>query len=156
RRARGAGRGIAIRSRRNRTIEISMQRVIAAIALMIGFYVLALGIAFGLLFAVYAELAWSEQVSIRLTISAVIAAGLILWSILPRFDKFVAPGPRLAPESQPELFALVRGVADATAEAMPAEVYLVPDVNAFVMHRGGISGIGSRRVMGIGLPLLQT
>ena len=122
---------------------------------MVGFYLLALGIAFGLLFAVYAELAWSSRISFRLTIFAVVTALVILWSILPRFDRFVAPGPRLAPESQPELFDAVRGVAEATAEAMPAEVYLVPDVNAFVMHRGGISGIGSRRVMGIGLPLLQ-
>lgn len=131
-------------------------RVLSSIALMIGFYALALGIAFGLLFAVYAEVMWAEQLSIRLTIFAVITAGVILWSILPRFDRFAAPGPRLLPESQPELLGLVRGVAEATGEAMPAEVYLVPDVNAFVMHRGGISGIGSRRVMGIGLPLLQT
>jgi Zn-dependent protease with chaperone function len=39
---------------------------------------------------------------------------------------------------------------------MPAHVYLVSDVNAFVTQRGGIMGIGSRRVMGIGLPLLRT
>jgi Zn-dependent protease with chaperone function len=130
-------------------------RILSSIALMIGFYILALGLAAGLLFAVYAELRWSSHISIRLTIFAVVTACVILWSILPRFDKFVAPGPRLAPESQPELFALVRGVAADTAEEMPTEVYLVADVNAFVTQRGGIAGIGSRRVMGIGLPLLQ-
>jgi hypothetical protein len=37
---------------------------------------------------------------------------------------------------------------------MPAEVYLIPDVNAFVLQRGGIMGVGSRRVMGIGLGIL--
>ena len=39
---------------------------------------------------------------------------------------------------------------------MPAEVYLIPDVNAWVSQRGGIMGFGSRRVVGIGLPLLET
>ena len=39
-----------------------------------------------------------------------------------------------------------------TAQTMPEEVYVVNAVNAFVAQRGGIMGIGSRRVMGIGLP----
>jgi hypothetical protein len=39
---------------------------------------------------------------------------------------------------------------------MPSEVYLVGDLNAWVSQRGGIMGIGSRRVMGLGLPLLQS
>jgi hypothetical protein len=38
---------------------------------------------------------------------------------------------------------------------MPAEVYLIPEVNAWVGQRGGFLGFGSYRVMGIGLPLLQ-
>jgi heat shock protein HtpX len=38
---------------------------------------------------------------------------------------------------------------------MPAEFYVVDDVNAWVAERGGVLGIGGRRVMGIGLPLLQ-
>jgi len=121
---------------------------------MIGFYVLALGVAAGLLAAVYYSVA-AGNVYLRLDLAAVIAAGVILWSIVPRFDHFKAPGPLLAPEAQPELLELVRGVAAETNEAMPHEVYLVPDVNAFVTQRGGLMGIGSRRVMGVGLPLLQ-
>jgi len=38
---------------------------------------------------------------------------------------------------------------------MPAEVYLIAEANAWVIDRGGIMGCGSRRVMGLGLPLLQ-
>ncbi len=38
---------------------------------------------------------------------------------------------------------------------MPSEVYLIPDMNAWVAQRGGIMGYGSRRVMGVELPLLQ-
>jgi Zn-dependent protease with chaperone function len=53
------------------------------------------------------------------------------------------------------LFALIRDVAEKTAQAMPDHVYLVSDVNAFVAQRGGIMGFFSRRVMGLGLPLLS-
>ncbi|MBL8212869.1 MAG: M48 family metalloprotease [Bryobacterales bacterium] len=38
---------------------------------------------------------------------------------------------------------------------MPSEVYLVPELNAFVAERGGIFGCGRRRVMGLGLPLIR-
>ena len=38
---------------------------------------------------------------------------------------------------------------------MPAEVYLIPDVNAFVAERGGAMGLGRRRIMALGLPLMQ-
>jgi hypothetical protein len=38
---------------------------------------------------------------------------------------------------------------------MPHEVYLVPDVNAGVRERGGFMGFRGRRVMLLGLPLLQ-
>jgi heat shock protein HtpX len=131
-------------------------RAATAVLLTIGFYVLALGIAFGLLYAVYAELVYTHHVYARPTIFAVVAAGAILWSILPRFDSFKAPGPELDPNSQPELFAVIRDVAGATQQRAPASVYLVGDVNAWVAQRGGIAGFGSRRVMGIGLPLLQT
>ena len=46
-------------------------------------------------------------------------------------------------------------MASSTEQTMPAHVYLVNDVNAFVTQRGGVMGFGSRRVMGIGLPLMQ-
>jgi Zn-dependent protease with chaperone function len=131
-------------------------RAVLALTLAIGFYVLAIGIAVGLLAAVYAELVYSSHILIKPTILAIIGAVLILWSILPRFDRFVAPGPRLEPEAQPELFAVVSDVAAQTQQTMPREVYLIPDVNAWVAQRGGIAGVGSRRVMGIGLSLLQS
>jgi len=38
---------------------------------------------------------------------------------------------------------------------MPKEVYLIADVNASVAQRGGILGVGSRRVVGLGLPLTR-
>lgn len=132
------------------------RRAVLAVLLMFGFYALALSLAGTLLFFVYAELRWAHEFFIRPTILCVVAAFAILWSILPRRDKFEAPGPRLTEEEHPELFALLRDVAERSSQEMPADVYLIGDVNAWVMQRGGFAGIGSRRVMGLGLPIMQT
>jgi Zn-dependent protease with chaperone function len=86
----------------------------------------------------------------------VVGALSVLWAIVPRPDRFDVPGPRLTAEEQPELFALIRGVAAKTSQAMPEDVYLTNDVNAFVAQRGGVLGVGGVRVMGVGIPLLQT
>lgn len=130
-------------------------RSVVAVALLIGFYVLALGIAAGLLWTVYAQLFIAHRVIIKLAIICVVFAFLILWSVIPRPDRFEPPGPRLKEDDHPRLFALIREVAERTRQSMPKDVYLVADVNAFVAQRGGFMGIFSRRVMGIGLPLLS-
>ena len=130
-------------------------RIVTSIVLMIGFYLLAVTIAFALLAAIYASVRHGH-IYPRFIIFGGATAAMILWSILPRIDRFAAPGPQLTHDVQPELFDVIRGVARDSGEAMPADVYLIPNVNAFVSYRGGMMGVGSRRVMGIGLPLLQT
>ena len=130
-------------------------RAILAVALMVGFYILALAIAIGLLYIPYAEMTYAHRVHLKLAAACIIGALVILWSVLPRFDKFESPGPQLTREEHPRLFEELEGVARATQQAMPAEVYLVPNVNAWVAQRGGIMGFGSRRVMGLGLPLMR-
>jgi Zn-dependent protease with chaperone function len=128
-------------------------RAIVALLLMIGFYVLALGIAGGLLWLAYADWAYRNSID-RLEIALVIAAGLILWSILPRVDRFEAPGPLVNREREPRLFAEISSIAQATGQEMPHEVYFIPEVNAWVAQRGGIGGMGSRRIMALGVPLM--
>ena len=130
-------------------------RAILALLLTIGFYGLALGIAFGLLYLIYLEVVVVGRINVRLTIFAFIGAIVILWSILPRVDKFTAPGPRLTKKKFPALFNEIERTAKLTQQEMPRDVYLVPDVNAFVAERGGFMGFGRRRVMGIGLPLFH-
>lgn len=130
-------------------------RSIVAILLLIGFYVLALGIAAGLLWLVYAQIFLAHHVIVKLVLVCLALAGMILWSVVPRPDHFEPPGPRLSEQEHPRLFEQIRDVARRTEQAMPSEVYLVPDVNAFVTQRGGMMGFFSRRVMGIGLPLLS-
>jgi heat shock protein HtpX len=129
-------------------------RALLALALMVGFYLLALGIVAGLGFLIYLDIQ-SGRVHVRLIVFAGIASLVILWAILPRFDRFNPPGPRLDRDRQPRLFKELEGIAAGTGQRMPDEVYVVADVNAFVAQRGGIMGLGSRRVMGLGLPLMQ-
>lgn len=128
-------------------------RALLAILLTIGFYTLALGIAFGLLWLIYLEIFVVGRVNIRLTLFAFIGAIVILWAIFPRIDRFEPPGPRLTRKKFPALFQEIEKIAQATGQVMPRDVYLIPAVNAFVAQRGGFMGAGSRRVMGIGLPL---
>jgi len=130
-------------------------RAILALLLTIGFYGLAIGIALGLLYLIYVEVAVIGRINVRLTIFALIGAVVIIWSILPRIDNFTAPGPRLTRKRFPALFNEIERIAKQTQQEMPRDIYLVPDVNAFVAERGGFMGFGRRRVMGIGLPLFH-
>ena len=131
-------------------------RAALAVVLLIGFYVLAAAIIVALLYVPYAEVTYLHRLDPRIAIFTVVGAGAIFWGILPRFDRFEAPGPVLERAGQPRLFAAFDDVARASEQAMPVEVYLVPNLNAWVSQRGGLMGFGSRRVMGLGLPLLQT
>ena len=131
-------------------------RAALAIFLFVGFYILALGLSAVLLFVAYEVFTNTHGYpSVKLGGFCLVGAGIIMWSILPRFDKFRAPGPQLTESDQPELFALLKSVANDAGEAMPSEVFLLSDVNAWVAQRGGVLGVGSRRIMGVGLPVLQ-
>ncbi|MCK6444922.1 MAG: M48 family metallopeptidase [Planctomycetes bacterium] len=123
-----------------------------AVLLLIGFCVVALSIVALL---VWLPLALGSP-NFTLTLSAWAGAAVVLWSILPRPDTFVDPGPQLSRNVHPRLFAEIESVARSTGQAPPAQVFLVHDANAFVSERGGMLGFGSRRVMGLGLPLLHS
>ena len=130
-------------------------RAVMALLLMVGFYGFSLAIAGGLLWVPYAEYTYLDRVDGRIALFCVIGAGTILWALMPRIDRFEAPGPRLTPANAPYLFTIIEEVAKATSQPRPEEVYLLGEVNAFVTQRGGFMGFGSRRVMGVGLPLLK-
>jgi Zn-dependent protease with chaperone function len=129
-------------------------RAILAILLMVGFYVLSFAVVAGLLFIPYAEWTYLHRIDMRVVLGCIVSACLILWSIFPRRDRFAIPGPRIQPDQHPELFAELSAIAKATGQELPQEVYLTPEVNAWVAQRGGTMGFGSRRVMGLGVPLM--
>ncbi len=139
----------------SKTSESLARRAVVAVVLFVGYYLLALVISGVLLFIPYAEWKYTGRIHFRLVFFCVIGAGAILWAVMPRIDRFKAPGPLLLAGQNPELFKEITAAARKLGQQMPVEVYLVPEVNAWVAERGGLMGIRSRRVMGLGAPLLQ-
>lgn len=131
------------------------RRAALAVVLMVGFYILGIVVAVSLLYVPYAMWAYLGRVNIQIALFCIVTAGVILLALIPRIDRFVAPGPKLEPSRHPRLFQEITKIASAVQLEMPKEVYLVADLNAWVAQRGGVMGFGSRRVMGLGLPLLQ-
>jgi len=134
---------------------------VVALVLMVLFFALALAAVAGLIWLGAATFGALAELHGRGMLAVVVfgltcfgAAGVIAWSVLPRIDRFEPPGPELTAAEAPALFAEIRRLSELTGQAEPAHVYLVGEVNAFVAKRGGVMGIGARRVMGIGLPLL--
>jgi Zn-dependent protease with chaperone function len=119
--------------------------------LIVGFYVLSLGLSALLLWI--ASISWKHGVSGggRIILFCLLGAGSILFSIIPRREQFVPPGPPLKPAEEPGLTAEIRSIANATGQPMPNDIYLSGDVNAGVLQRSR-----GRRVLLIGLPLMQT
>ena len=130
-------------------------RAIVAIAFTASFYLLALTIVAALLWVPYAEIVYWHRIDGFVARFCILAGLALLAGVAPRRDRFQPPGPRVDEASEPRLVALVREVATATHQAMPREIYLIDEVNAWVAIRGGVLGFGGRRVMGIGVPLLQ-
>lgn len=130
-------------------------RALLALGLMIGFYLLALAISAALIAVPVFEYRLRGRITLQLALACLGAAGAVLWALVPRRDRFEPPGPALERARYPRFFAMLDEVATATGQAAPAEVYALNEINAFVTQRGGVMGIGSRRVMGVGLPLVQ-
>ena len=67
----------------NRSPAWLIGRAVLALTLFIGFYVLAVGIAGGLLWIPYAELVYLERIDPRIAFVCIGAGGAILWSLRP-------------------------------------------------------------------------
>ena len=72
-------------------------------------HVLALGVAFGLLWIAYADVAYTKHPIGKLILFCVAGALTVLWAIVPRPDRFEPPGPRIEPQDQPDLFKVRDG-----------------------------------------------
>jgi len=125
-----------------------------AVALIVGFYTLTLALAAACVYLPYLMFTSQHGAGIQvlfLLLSGVLMAGTMLWSLIPRRQKFTPPGPRLEAARHPRLFAEIHRLATSLNEPPPHEVYLIPEVNAWVAEPEG----RGRRIMGLGLPLLQ-
>jgi heat shock protein HtpX len=101
---------------------------VSAIAMVIGSYLFVLLLAAACMYLPYLILAnsdsFSPQVGLLFLFGIVIAVAM-LWSLIPRRDKFVAPGMLLDRATQPRLFAELESIASALNETLPSEVYLI-------------------------------
>ena len=129
-------------------------RSVIAITLMVLFYVMAIGIAVGLILIPYFEYE-SGIMHIKLDLFSFIFGAIILWSVIPRKNKFIEPGPELKAEEHPKLFEIIKRVSEKTEQKMPSRVYLIMDMNAWVMENSGFLGTKKERILGIGGPLLH-
>ncbi len=119
------------------------------------FYVVTAAVGLGLVAVGIGLLVYGRWALLKLVIVALSVGGGLLWAILPRFDRFRAPGPELTDADHPKLFAAIREIAAKTGQSEPDHVYAVPEVNAFVATRGGLLGFGGKKIMGLGWPLMQ-
>lgn len=130
-------------------------RAVLAVLLTIGFYTLAIVVTIALLAVPYLEWTGLHRINLRITLFCLAGAAIILYSIVPRIEHYRAPGPLATPRTHPRLFGELTAIARAVGQPLPAEVYLVQDINAGVRERAGIMGLGGRRVMELGVPLMR-
>ena len=139
----------------NHFVRPKQPTLLAAVALLVGFYVLALTVALGAVALVV--VLWTTDLP-NYPVFALACIGLafaILRSIVPRRMPFDPPGPELRRDNQPELVALIEDVARRVGQEAPERIYLSPDMNAGAGQHGGLLGLGGRRYMLVGLPLLD-
>jgi Zn-dependent protease with chaperone function len=140
-------------------------RAAKAIALLLGLYLLTLALAVALfvtpVVAVYVLATSANGGHNALHYAIIVAcgwmpAGLLVRGLLRvRRARFVSPGPLLERAQAPALFAMLDELAARAGTAPPEEVYLSPLPDLAVSEVEGTLGIGGRRVLILGIPLLH-
>lgn len=138
---------------------VTSLRAALSVAMLAGFYVVALGVIAGLgWLAVLAFEGGYGTGGAKLGILAlVVAVGVVsaLWKVA-RANPAPEPGLEVTPADAPELWATVRELADAAQTRVPDEIRLVGEVNAAVSEDARLLGlVGGRRHLYLGVPLLQ-
>jgi Zn-dependent protease with chaperone function len=133
-------------------------RAALAVALLVGFYVVAIGIAVGLIFLVVeaARVGLSGAALAKIGFFvAIIAFGIFKGLFSRRKDSAGPAGVLVSERDQPALWSEVRDLASAVGTRAPDEIRLVPQVNAAVSEDAKLLGLvpGIRR-MYIGVPLV--
>jgi len=142
-------------------ITIAPRRSVAlfallAVVMVIASYAVILALAAACVYLPYLLLTTVNSFQVlALFLGGIAAAGAMLWSLVPRREKFEAPGPLIERSEHPRLFAEIDDIAASLNEPVPHEVYLIGQVNAFVADKGGWLGFGSQRILAVGLPLLS-
>ncbi|MCA9727845.1 MAG: M48 family metallopeptidase [Candidatus Eisenbacteria bacterium] len=138
------------------------KRAVLAFLIPFGFYLVALAVL-AVLGTVFVLLLMSPVVDARVLIALILGMMLVVLAVVvstvitvvSSFEKWDPPGILLEPEAHPGLFGLIAAIGQSLGEGLPKEVYLSPEINAAVTARGGFLGLGRRRVLVVGLPVLH-
>ncbi|MBL0888216.1 M48 family metallopeptidase [Myceligenerans indicum] len=133
-------------------------RALTSLAALIGFYLFALAIIAGLMIGGVLLTQASGPAGLKVILVAGVAAvGVViaLWKVAT-FKPEPAPGIDVGPDEAPELWQLVGRLAQTVGTQPPAQIRLVPDLNAAVSEDTRMLGlIGGTRRLYLGVPLLQ-
>jgi Zn-dependent protease with chaperone function len=135
-------------------------RAVVAAVMLAGFYFLALvmfvgTVALGVWLASVTNAAIAVKLVGPLLVASVGAVAVALWRTL-RAKPEEPHGLPLRPDQAPYLWQLVHELAGVVQTRMPDEIRVVPEVNAAVVEHSRLLGlIGGRRLLYVGLPLLQ-
>jgi Zn-dependent protease with chaperone function len=133
-------------------------RAFVAVLLLLGFYLIGLGIVAAIVGMDLLFLANGRVPARLIFFTGVIAFAILrgMFFVERRSGADDVTGIEVTDTEEPRLWATVREVAAGLGTEPPKHLYLVPDVNAFVFQRSKFLGIvPGERVMGIGVPLLQ-
>ncbi|MFD9888230.1 M48 family metalloprotease [Amycolatopsis sp. NPDC059027] len=132
-------------------------RAVLAVCLLAGFPLLILALVAGLVVLEIFALRHSPIGGLKLAILTVPAGYALIRGLfeLERHKAEEESGVLVTPETQPELWALVRGLAEEVGTRPPDDIRLVPSVNAAVAEETRLLGLRAvRRHLYIGAPLL--
>lgn len=140
-----------------RTTAAPKGRVALSVALLVGFYVLGAVVVVTCLFVNW--VIWSAgRIQFGVLIGSAVAIFGVVRGVFTAGSKFKGlPGSvEITANDQPALFAEIADVAQEMEMEMPDRVFVVHDVNAFVLEDTRFLGLLTKqRIMGIGLPLLD-
>lgn len=134
-------------------------RAAISVALLVGFYVLALGLVGGLLALEAFALIERPFVGVKLALFVVPVVYAVIKGLvsLERRTRDEVPGILVTPEEQPALWDLVRRLAADAGTRPPDEIRILAAVNAGVAEDTRFLGLRVlRRRMFIGAPLLTS
>ncbi len=103
--------------------------------------------------AIASSLPLTELVLFGPWLAALAAACLLIaWAVVPRKTHLALDGVPLNSAQQPDLTGFLEAVAQRTGQPLPSLVLLTADARTATGFYSGFAGIGSQRVLSIGLP----
>jgi Zn-dependent protease with chaperone function len=127
-------------------------RALVLLVAWAGFYGLGCSLAIALLWVPWAQISYGSGPDLGGGLAA-LGALWLLWGLRPRFRRSAVRDEPLPRERHPKLHALVADVARRAGHAVPNELHLLPQANAYAARRNAFLRRG-QSLVAIGLPFL--